>query len=100
MCAERTARIAQLDGDIHELERILGVIEHRNIVVDLQYFMLSDECVLPKHQSASGGMCSEEMVQGVANAIKNVVTSITDLNRHAAHVPKRFEITFLISSLP
>lgn len=40
---EHTARIAQLNGDLHKLNGKLDFSERRNSVAVLQYFILTDE---------------------------------------------------------
>lgn len=61
--AKHTAWIAQLKGDLHELKSKLNVLERRNNVAFLRYFMLGNECNSPKCQCASAGMCNGEMVR-------------------------------------
>lgn len=56
-CTERTEhtdRIAQFEGDLHELKSQLDILECRNIVANSWYYMQSDECDSLKDQTASG----------------------------------------------
>lgn len=60
--------------------------ERRKNVADSRYSMLSYECDLLKRQVGSGGGCSGEMVQRLANASNNVDAFKDDFNRRAVHV--------------
>lgn len=60
-------------------------MERRNNAADLWYFMVSDERDSLKRQTASGEVCSGEMVQPLVNASKDFVSYIGELNLHAAH---------------
>lgn len=93
--AEHSARIAQLESDLHSFKCKLDFSERRNNIFDLQYSKLSKECASLKRQIASGGLCSGEMVLRLANASKCVFASIHDLNRHTALVQKAIRDTSL-----
>lgn len=54
-CAEHTARLAQLEGGLHELKGRLDFSERCNNVADSSYSMLCDECDSIRCQIASGG---------------------------------------------
>lgn len=60
-------------------------LERRSNVADSWYCLLADECSSLEHQIVSGGVCSGEMVQWLANVSMVVSAPIDDLNRHTAH---------------
>lgn len=52
--AKHTARITQLEGNLHELKSSLDFSERRRNDADSPYSMLSNECDSLKSQLASG----------------------------------------------
>lgn len=59
---EQTPRIAQLEGDWHEVKDKFYFSDRCNNISDLQYSMISDECDFVKRQHANDKVSSEEMV--------------------------------------
>lgn len=78
--AEHTIRNVQFEDGLHNLKGKLDCMGRLNDVADSLYSKLIDECDSLTSQVASG-----ETVQRLANAFKDVVASIDDLNCHAAH---------------
>lgn len=91
---EHMARIAQSECDLHELKGNLNLSERRKYVADSRYSVQSGEFDSLKCSIANGRLCSEETVQLLANAFKDVDASIDDFIRHAAHVQKADQDTF------
>lgn len=87
-CAKPTARLAQLEGDLHAVNGKLDFSERRDGLTDSWYSMLSNQCNLLKSQIASGEVCSGEIVQIISKASYDVNASIHDLYCHAAHAQK------------
>lgn len=57
--------------------------ECRNSIADSRYIMHSEKCDLRKFQVANGTICSEEIVQRLANITKYSNALIDGLNHHA-----------------
>lgn len=83
---EHTPWIAHLKGTLHELKGKLDFSKRYNNDADLRYAMLTEERDFLKRQIATGGVCSGDYVQRLANVSMDVDGSIYDLNLHAAHV--------------
>lgn len=80
---EHTARIAQLEGDLHKVKGKAGILGRLNNNADSRYFIPSNECDSLKGQIFKGGVCGGEIVQRFANASQDIDASMDDLNRFA-----------------
>lgn len=75
--AEHLARIAYLEGDLHQVKGKLDFLKRLNTVFDSRYSMLVDKYDPFKCQIGSSVVCSGEIGQRLANASK-YVDSLTD----------------------
>lgn len=90
---EHTAHIEQLEGDFYGLKCKLELLKRCNDISDSQYPVLVHACMSLKPLLASGKVCSGEMVQHFANALKDVNASLDDLNL-VPHAQKAVQDTF------
>lgn len=86
--AKHTDLIAQREGEQHEFKHKLDISERFNNAADFWYSLLSDSCVLLRGQIVTGRVCSEEMVEILANAFRDVEAMLYDFKCHAAYAQK------------
>lgn len=96
--AKHPPQIVEFEGDLHELEGKYHLPKRCNNVVDLRYTMLRHECDSLKRQIASGELCSETIVQRLANASKDDDALIDVLNLYAVYARKVIQDNFLNTS--